>query len=155
MIGWLFQSPLPVGSVAPDFALPDSTGVMVRLSSFRGQREVVLIWYPGDDTRICTQQLCAIRQDWPKARVAVFGVNPQNAASHERFKQKHPIPFPLLVDQGQRVGRLYHTYGWIVRRTVYRIDRAGIIRFARRGVPSVEEILSGMSADPAADAPRG
>jgi peroxiredoxin Q/BCP len=145
MIGWLFQDPLPVGSIAPDFELPDSEGRRVRLSSFRGAREVILVWYPGDDTRVCTQQLCEFRDSWAGVEAsgaAVFGVNPQNADSHARFKQKFEFPFPLLVDAGQRVGRQYHTYGWIVRRTVYRIDREGVIRFARRGVPSVDEILA-------------
>jgi len=144
MIGWLFQPPLAVGTRAPDFELRDSSGQLVRLADFRGKKEVVLVWYPGDDTKICRQQLCAIRDDWAAvnaAQTAVFGVNPQNAGSHERFKQRYSFPFPLLVDEGQRVGRLYHTYGWIVRRTVYRIDRAGVIRFARRGVPPVAEVL--------------
>ena len=144
MIGWLFPSPLPEGTVAPDFVLPDSAGVLNKLSSLRGQKEVVLIWYPGDDTRICTQQLCAFKKNWESVTargLAVFGINPQNAASHERFKQKYALPFPLLIDEGHRVGKLYHTSGWLVRRTVYRIDREGIIRFARRGVPSIDEIL--------------
>jgi thioredoxin-dependent peroxiredoxin len=144
MIGWLFESPLAVGSMAPDFELRDSEGNLVRLSEFRGRKGVVLVWYPGDDTNICTKQLCEFKNEWASVdaqSTAVFGVNPQNAASHERFKQKYSFPFPLLVDEGQRVGKLYQTYGWIVRRTVYRIDREGIIRFARRGTPSVAEVL--------------
>jgi thioredoxin-dependent peroxiredoxin len=137
-----FSPPLPVGTEAPPFTLPDSNGGNVELAQHRGLREVVLIWYPGDDTRICTQQLCAFRDAWAGlTEAAVYGVNPQNAASHERFKQKWRFPFPLLVDEGQRVGRLYRTSGWLVRRTVYRIDREGVIRFARRGNPSVAEVL--------------
>lgn len=144
MLGWMFASPLPVGSMAPDFELRDEQGELVRLADFRGRKNVVLVWYPGDDTKICTQQLCDFRNDWAAVAArdtVVLGMNPQNAGSHGRFKQRYSFPFPLLVDEKQRVGRLYKTYGWIVRRTVYAIDRAGLIRLARRGVPPVAEVL--------------
>src|SRR5581483_310830 len=112
-----------VGAEAPDFTLPDQQGHAVRLSGLRG-RDVVLVFYPGDDTPGCTKQLCEFRDGWSQAEargVAVFGVNPQSAEKHKKFRGKFAFPFPLLVDKGQKVGELYHTRGLIVKRTVYRI----------------------------------
>lgn len=143
MFSWLFSSPLAVGTPAPDFALPDDSGRVVTLSGLAGKR-VVLVFYPGDDTPGCTKQLCQFRDDWSdaqKAGVQVFGVNPGNARSHGKFRQKYHLPFPLLVDQGQKVAELYHANGIIVKRTVYGIGADGKIRFASRGMPSPAEVL--------------
>jgi peroxiredoxin Q/BCP len=142
MISWLFSDPLPVGTPAPDFTLQTEKGETVTLSKLRGQ-EVLLVWYPGDDTMICTKQLCEIRDSWAAfAGMAVFGVNPQGASSHEKFVAKHGFPFPLLMDPGQKVGQLYHTHGLVAKRTVYLIGSDGTIRFAKRGKPAVAEILT-------------
>ena len=67
MFSWLWSDPLPAGSKAPDFSLPDESGRMVRLAGLRG-RNVVLVFYPGDDTTICTTQLCQFRDDWKEAQ---------------------------------------------------------------------------------------
>ncbi|MBZ5619314.1 MAG: peroxiredoxin [Acidobacteriia bacterium] len=144
MFSWLFSSPLPAGTPAPDFSLPDDSGSIVTLSALRGKR-VVLVFYPGDDTPGCTKQLCQFRDDWSQARAAgveVFGVNPGSARSHVKFRQKYHFPFPLLVDSGQKVAELYHANGLIVKRTVYLIGPDGIIRFAQRGMPSPAEVLA-------------
>lgn len=144
MLNWLFTKPLPVGAPAPDFSLPDQDGKIVSLASLRG-RNVVLVFYPGDDTTVCRQQLCEFRDRWTRAaekNALVFGVNPQNAASHERFRAKSTLPFPLLVDSGQKVGELYRTRGLIVKRTVYLIDPEGVIRYARRGTPHPDDVLA-------------
>lgn len=145
MLDWLFVAPLAVGTPAPDFELMDEQGHAVRLADFRGRKSVVLVWYPGDETKICTKQLCEFKDAWAdvdRLDTVVFGINGQDAASHQKFKQRFAFPFPLLVDPGQRVGKLYQTYGWIVRRTVYRIDKEGIIRFAQRGKPTPAEVLA-------------
>jgi peroxiredoxin Q/BCP len=144
MFAWLFSDPIPAGSPAPDFSLPDEGGHVVRLSALRG-RSVVLVFYPGDDTPGCTKQLCQFRDEWAEAQargVAVFGVNPQSAAKHEKFRDKFHFPFPLLVDEGQKVAALYHANGLIVKRTVYLIGPDGVIRFARRGMPAPREVLA-------------
>jgi len=144
VLDWLFSEPLEVGDPAPDFSLPDQDGKTVSLRDLRG-RNVVLIFYPGDDTTVCRSQLCEFRDRWTRAsekNTLVFGVNPQNAASHSRFREKSKLPFPLLVDRGQKVGELYRTRGLIVKRTVYLIGPDGVIRFARRGTPSSEEVLA-------------
>jgi peroxiredoxin Q/BCP len=144
MLGWLFAPPLPVGSPAPDFTLPDESGQPVSLGALRG-RNVVLVFYPGDDTPTCRKQLCEFRDHWEQAgqrNAVVFGVNPWSAASHARFRDKFRLPFPLLVDEGQRVGRLYGASGAWVKRTVYLIGPDGVIRYARRGKPAPQEVLA-------------
>ena len=144
MFSWLFSDPLPAGTPAPDFSLPDDSGQTVTLAGLRG-RAVILVFYPGDDTPGCTKQLCQFRDNWDAVRqrgVALFGVNPQSPASHGRFRQKFHFPFPLLVDKGQKVGALYHANGLIVKRTVYLNGADGVIRFARRRMPSPSEVLA-------------
>jgi len=144
MLGWLFSDPLPVGSPAPEFSLPDDTGATVSLASLRG-KNLVLVFYPGDDTYTCTRQLCEFRDRWEQAKarnVAVYGVNPQSAGKHKSFRSKYHFPFPLLVDQGQQVGKLYHTSGPIVKRTVYLIGPDGTILYAKRGKPDPDEVLA-------------
>jgi peroxiredoxin Q/BCP len=144
MLSWLFSAPLPVGTPAPDFSLPDDSGRTVALSAMRGRR-VALIFYPGDDTPGCTKQLCQFRDSWEAARargIEVFGVNPQSPRSHARFREKYRLPFPLLVDRRRQVAALYRAGGPIVRRTVYLIGPDGVIRFAHRGMPSPSEVLA-------------
>jgi peroxiredoxin Q/BCP len=139
-----FSDPLPVGTVAPDFTLMDDAGNEVRLSALRG-KDVVLVFYPGDDTPGCTRQLCQLRDSWENARargVEVFGVNPGSARSHAGFRSHHKLPFPLLVDVGRKLTSLYNANGIIVKRTVYLIGRDGVIRFAQRGMPSPAEVLA-------------
>jgi len=143
MLSWLFSDPLPVGDPAPDFALPDQEGKVVSLSGLRG-KNVVLVFYPADETAICTKQLCEFRDSWAQAQARntiVFGVNPAKAAKHASFQANHKLPFPLLVDDRQQVARKYHANGLIVKRTVYLIGKSGQIRYARRGKPMPEEVL--------------
>jgi peroxiredoxin Q/BCP len=144
LLGWLFSDPLPVGTRAPDFSLPDQGGEIVSLSALCGHH-VVLVFYPGDDTTVCRRQLCEFRDRWAAAQrknTLVFGVNPQSANSHVRFRSKCRLPFPLLVDSGQTIGALYHTRGFMVKRTVYLIGPDGRIRYARRGMPDPDEVLA-------------
>jgi peroxiredoxin Q/BCP len=150
----LFSKPLPVGSPAPPFIAPDEEGHVFILNLNRN-KYVVLIFYPGDDTPVCTRQLCELRDEWSRLQergAFVVGVNPQSAESHRAFKQKHKLPFPILVDSGQRIARLYRANGLIVKRTVYVIGKKGEILFAKRGKPSVEEILAAIPHDAAQQA---
>lgn len=144
MLSALFGGPLRVGAEAPDFELPDQDGRVVRLSALRG-KNVVLVFYPGDDTPVCRRQLCEFRDGWAdaqKSNTVVFGVNPWSSASHSKFRAKYNLPFPLLVDKGQRVGSLYRTNSLLVRRTVYLIGPDGRIRFAERGRPDPKDVLA-------------
>jgi peroxiredoxin Q/BCP len=143
MLSWLFSNPLPVGTSAPDFTLRDEAGKSVTLSKLRG-KNIVLVFYPADETTVCRKQLCEFRDEWKSVKernAVVFGVNPGSAKSHQEFKERQKYPFPLLVDAGQQVAKLYSAGGLIVKRTVYLIDPEGTIRFAQRGKPVPEEVL--------------
>jgi peroxiredoxin Q/BCP len=144
MFPWLPRDPLPVGHKAPDFSLRSDTGKKVRLSALRG-KNVVLVFYPGDDTLICRRQLCEFRNAWTDLRgqnTLVFGINPQSAESHREFSARNRFPFPLLVDEGQQVAALYNSDGGWVNRTVYLIGPDGLIRYVRRGMPRLDEVLA-------------
>lgn len=144
MFDWLFSDPLPVGIEAPDFSLVNDQGTAVRLSDYRHKQNVVLVFYPRDNTSLCTKQLCEFRESWAVATgkdTAVFGVNPGSVESHVAFRAKFQLPYPLLMDPGQRVAKLFASHGLIVKRTVYLVGKSGKIRFARRGVPSPSEVL--------------
>jgi len=143
MLSWFFSDPLAPGTRAPDFDLLDQQGQQVRLASLRG-KNVILVFYPGDDTSLCTKQLCSFRDRWTDAsakNAVIFGVNPQTAAKHIKFRDQYKFPFPLLVDEKQRVAELYKCSGLIVKRTVYLIGPDGTIRFSRRGNPEPAEVL--------------
>lgn len=143
MLSWLFSKPLPVGAVAPDFTLADQDGKPVTLSGLRG-KNVVLVFYPADETTVCRRQLCEFRDRVELARsrqALLLGVNPGNARSHANFRNREELPFPLLVDAGQRVASLYHANGLAVKRTVYLVGKDGVIRFAKRGKPDPQEVL--------------
>lgn len=139
----MFSQPLPAGSPAPDFELPDQDGNSVKLASLKG-RNVVLVFYPADDTTVCTKQLCEFRDAWALVQqdnAIVFGVNP--GKHHADFRAKYKLPFPLLCDRAQRVGALYRAKGLFApRRTVYLIGPDGVIRYSRRGKPAPEEVLA-------------
>jgi peroxiredoxin Q/BCP len=144
MLDWLFSEPLAVGTRAPDFSLPDQDGSQVSLAALRG-KNVVLVFYPRDETSVCTKQLCEFRDRWAEVQsknAVVFGVNPQDAASHAKFRAHQRYPFPLLTDKGQKMGEAYHARGPIVKRTVYLIGPDGVIRYAKRGKPEPAEVLA-------------
>jgi thioredoxin-dependent peroxiredoxin len=142
MLSALLSDPLPVGTPAPDFTLLDDTGQTVTLSKLRG-RDVVLVFYPGDDTPGWTKQLCQFRESWTPNGAAIFGINGQSAEKHAAFRKKYGFPFPLLIDKGGAVAKLYHADAVVmVKRTVYRIGPDGVIRFAQRGMPDPREVLA-------------
>src|SRR5512136_2268817 len=91
---------LQVGDTAPDFEALSDSGKKIKLSDFRGKR-VVLYFYPKDSTPGCTTQACRVRDSYPaveKRKGVVLGVSPDSVASHEKFKEKQKLPFPLVVD---------------------------------------------------------
>lgn len=137
---------LTVGEKAPGFSLLDQSGKVVTLDEHRGKKNVVLIFYPGDNTPGCTRQLCAVRDQrelFTDSDTAVFGVNPQGAESHQRFTDKHNFPFPLLVDREKEVVSAYGCKGTLAtKRTVYGINKEGVIVFARRGMPANEDVVN-------------
>lgn len=147
------MSKLKVGDPAPDFALEDQDGTLVRLSDFHGKQPVVLIFYPANQTPGCTRQLCTARDDFDRytaAGVAVFGVNNAGAASHRKFVEKHGLRTPLLVDQGAGVAAAYDAavgFGKLrlINRTVVGVAASGEVAFYKRGMPSTDEILGALA----------
>jgi len=105
--------PIPAGSQAPDFSLPDENGELRHLSDYRG-KVVVLYFYPKDDTPGCTTEACGFRdqyQDYEKAGVSVIGVSPDDVKKHQKFKTKYNLPFTLLADTDHTVCELYGVWG--------------------------------------------
>ena len=105
-----------------------------RLSELKGQK-VVVAFYPGDETPVCTKQLCSYRDAWSEfesAGVTVLGISPQSVESHERFRDHHGFPFPLLADEGSRVAGAWGASGLFgrVKRSVFALDGDGVIRYA-------------------------
>lgn len=149
--------PLPAGIPAPDFELLDDTNTPRKLSDFRGQN-VVLYFYPADDTPGCTKEACNFRDDYSayeEAGIVILGVSPDHVKSHAKFKKKFQLPFPLLADEGHRVCDLYQVWGPKkflgkeyegVLRTTYLIDGDGIILKVFEQVRPAEHSMEVLSA---------
>lgn len=121
------------GQPAPDFALQDGAGAEWRLSDHRG-KVVVLLFYPGDETPICTRQMCSVRDRWADYSATgaeVVGVSTNTVDSHKSFAEHHDLPLRLLADADRKVADLYGAQSLIpgkVARSVFVIDADGIIR---------------------------
>jgi peroxiredoxin Q/BCP len=124
------------GEVAPDFSLPDQDGKTVRLSDFRDRRNVVVYFYPKDDTPGCTKESCSFRdhfEDFGDAGAEVLGISADSPRSHHAFAEKHRLPFRLLSDPDGRVRRAYRvpqTLGLLPGRVSFVIDKQGVVRHA-------------------------
>jgi thioredoxin-dependent peroxiredoxin len=122
-----------VGDQAPEFELDGTEGRAYRLSDYRG-RWVILAFYPGDFTPICTRQFCSYRDGndrLDELGAEVLGISPQSADSHERFAAEHGLTVPLLADEGREAIRAYgvNAPGGLVRRSIFIIDPDGVIRY--------------------------
>lgn len=128
------QSPARVGSIAPDFSLQDGGGAEWRLSDHRGT-VVVLLFYPGDETPICTRQMCSVRDHWEHYTATgaeVIGISTNTVESHKNFAKHHNLPLRLLADVDRKVADLYGALSLIpgkVARSVFVIDANGVIRY--------------------------
>lgn len=125
---------LNVGERAPEFTLPDQDGRDVSLTSLLNRGPLILYFYPADFTPGCTRQACLVRSlhdEIRKVGLRVAGISPQNPESHQRFRERHALPFTLLADPGKAVIRMYGVdgpLGFGVRRVTFLIDPARIIR---------------------------
>jgi thioredoxin-dependent peroxiredoxin len=142
-----FNTLLTLGSEAPLFSLIDQQGETVYLEKFRGQKQVVLVFYPADFTPVCTQQLCMFRDSYESLslnNIAVLGINPGEWTQHQKFAEQHQLPFPLLYDPRGKVAKLYNASiipGILIQRCVYGIDLNGKIVFAKKGNPSAQSVF--------------
>ena len=124
-----------VGEPAPDFVLPgvDPAGRRDFLLSEERGHPVVLAFYPGDETPVCTAQLCSYQDDlglFTGLDAVVWGISAQNLDSHERFAARRGLTFPLLADVDQTVARLYGASGpFGVKRAVFVVDADGVLRW--------------------------
>ena len=120
---------LDVGDTAPDFVLTDDDGKAVSLDDLLAQGPLILYFYPADFTSVCTAEACEIRDrhdDLRDVNANVVGVSPQSEASHQRFRKRYDLPFPLLDDRRKEVIRAYGVNGPLgigVRRVTYLINR--------------------------------
>ena len=122
-----------VGATAPDFTLKDGEGNGWRLSEQRG-RTVVLLFYPGDETPVCTKQMCSVRDNWEEYRqtgAEVVGISTDSVESHRKFAEHHSLPLRLLSDPDRRIAEMYGAKSWLpgrAARSVVVIDAGGIVR---------------------------
>lgn len=127
---------LKVGDEAPEFDLTASDGRRIVLSQLRGKKNVVLYFYPGDFTPVCTAEACGFRDDYPQLSgkdTEVIGVSRDDDASHDKFTQKHKLPFPLVADRERKLASAYGAVEGLrallggVKRVTYVIDKQGKI----------------------------
>jgi thioredoxin-dependent peroxiredoxin len=112
---------------APDFTVQTDTGATLELSSLRG-KNVVLYFYPKDDTPGCTIEACELRDAFPrfsKSHAVILGVSPDDVASHQKFKKKFQLPFTLLADTDHKIAE---SYGVWVEKNMYGLKRMGVQR---------------------------
>jgi peroxiredoxin Q/BCP len=124
-----------INTPAPDFSLPDGQGQQWRLSDRRG-KVVVLLFYPGDETPVCTRQMCSVRDRWEDyvaTGAEVVGISSDSVESHRKFAEHHNLPLRLLSDDDGAVSTLYGARSLIpgkVARSVFVIDAVGVIRYS-------------------------
>jgi peroxiredoxin Q/BCP len=159
-----------VGDAAPDFELPGTGGKTYGLSELRG-RNVVLAFYPGDATRVCTAQFCSYRDNGDRLDrldAVVLGISPQSVDSHERWAQEQSLNVPLLADEDLAVSKAYGVTGWVgplgklaglgdtpggryVMRSIFVIDGEGVVRYRHvsrtgAGFQTVDDIEQAVAA---------
>ena len=144
---------IAVGDKAPDFTLPGSGGRNYSLSDFAG-KPVVLVFYPGDDTAVCTKQLNTYNAElsaFEALDATVLAISAQDMTSHDAFSAKHGFKFPLLADVDKHVAGLYGTLGPLgfPRRSVFVVDAHGQVVYAHRAIAgltyrSVDEITAAL-----------
>jgi peroxiredoxin len=139
---------LCVGDPAPLFSLHAWPSGRVDLADYVGQRNVLLAFYPRDDSPVCIQEMCALSDNLDRFNSAgthVFGVSCDSVASHETFADKYGLNLPLLSDEDGEAARAYgalHEEGGHCERVLFVIDRRAVVRHVHEGMPSVEDLLT-------------
>lgn len=144
------------GENAPDFTLKDGDGHDWKLSEQTG-KVVVLLFYPGDNTPVCTKQMCSVRDNWADYQATgatVVGISTDSAASHKGFAEKHNLPLTLLADETGAVVEQYAVKSWLpgrAARAVVVIDKSGKITYHKTQslslfAPSDDDVLTAIKA---------
>lgn len=139
---------LQVGETAPLFTANSTEGT-IRLQDYLGKSYVLLVFYPGDDTPICTKQLCSIQDSYVEFQhenTFVLGINPAELSSHRQFADKFGYRFPIVQDEGEEIRKRYDVKKIIglfaQQRIVYIVAPSGRIIYAKKGNPSTAELLA-------------
>jgi len=139
---------LKEGDVAPQFKLSAFPAGEISLAQFKGKKNVILAFYPKDDTPGCTKEMCAFSDDLSKfeeATTQVLGISCDKVDSHEKFAGKFSLKQPLLADESGEVAKLYGNMregGTTANRKLFVIDKQGVIKHIHEGMPSNETLLS-------------
>jgi peroxiredoxin len=146
---------ISVGDQAPDFSLVGTGNVTHSLNAYKG-KTVVLVFYPGDNTPVCTKQLVCYNNElaqFSELDAQVLALSAQDLESHEKFAAQHGFQFPLLADTEKSVARAYGVLGplGIPRRSIFVIDASGVVRYVHRALVGVtfrpvEELIAAISA---------
>jgi len=152
------KTKVQAGEIAPDFTAPRTGGGELRLSDFKGKSAVVLYFYPRDESPGCTAEACAFRESYEifvDAGAEVIGVSGDSVASHERFAERHELPFILISDKGGAIRRLYGVkakLGVWPGRVTFVIDKHGtvchVFSSQTDSVRHVEEALHTVTSRP-------
>jgi thioredoxin-dependent peroxiredoxin len=142
---------LEIGAKAPLFEA-ESTKGLIKLGDFIGKQPVVLIFYPKDETPVCTKQLCAVRDSkelYARYNALVLGVNPGSLEEHRQFSQKFLYDFPLVTDKDEGIRQKYEVGKLFLpflgqQRVVFVISKEGTIVYARKGKRPTAEIIQAL-----------
>jgi len=148
---------MAVGDYAPDFVLKNQHGELVKLSDYKNRANVVLFFYPKDDTPGCTAEACSFRDSYEGFKdsgAEVIGISSDDSASHLKFASKHSLPYTLLSDAGGKVRKLFgvpSSFIFLPGRVTYIIDKSGVIRHifssqlnVNKHVEEAMKVLEGM-----------
>jgi peroxiredoxin len=139
-----------VGDRAPDFTLPSTRGP-ITLSTALTRGPVLLVFYPGDDTPVCTKQLCGYRDNlaiFNDLGVQVIAINPQSEESHRKFADKHQLPFPVVADATKSVCTSYGALNFLgmAKRALVLVGRDGTIKWRRTDFPIFHQTAADVKA---------
>ena len=147
---------LAVGAVAPDFTSTSSTGETISLAAYRGKKNVVLFFYPGDFTPVCTKEACGFRDIYDELQgkdTEVIGVSVDSGESHQKFAKANNLGFPLLSDADKALATKYEANSGIlssligrVSRVTYVIDKNGKIAALLKGELSASKHVDGVKS---------
>ena len=128
----LHMAKIEKGDKVPEFSLPDQNGLMVDMKDFIGESNIVLFFYPKDDTPGCTKEACYFRDHYDEfadAGAEVFGISGQSVESHKKFAEKHNLNYSILSDEGNKVRKMFgmpgNLFGLVPGRVTYVADKTG------------------------------